>query len=304
MDRLDCDRMFIAVIDEGSFVGAARRLGVSSGQASKLVSKLEADLGVQLVKRTTRALAVTELGQAYYERIKGLIEEFDALDASVRNASGAPSGRLRVTAPTSFGTLSLMPLLLDFTRAFPEIQLDVSFSDRTASLVDEGFDLAVRIGRPADSSLIARKLCDARIVVVAAPAYLAGRETPADPSDLAGHECIIDTNFPDPSRWRFSRPDSEEALIVPVAGRLRFSSAQACLAAAADGHGVAYVPSFVAGPLIRDGQVMRLLAGWEDEPRAVHALYPPARHLASKVRVLVDFLANSFRGEPEWDRGW
>lgn len=304
MDRLDCDRMFIAVIDEGSFVGAARRLGVSSGQASKLVSKLEADLGVQLVKRTTRALAVTEVGQAYYERIRGLIEELDALDASVRNASGAPSGRLRITAPTSFGTLSLMPLLLDFTHAFPEIQLDVGFSDRTASLVDEGFDLAIRIGRPADSSLIARKLCDARIVVVAAPDYLAGRETPAIPSDLAGHDCIIDTNFPDPSRWRFTRSKGEEALIVAVAGRLRFSSAQACLAAAAGGLGVAYVPSFVAGPLIRDGHVVQLLAGWEDEPRAVHALYPPARHLASKVRVLVDFLANSFRGEPEWDRGW
>ena len=304
MDRLDCDRMFIAVIDEGSFVGAARRLGVSSGQASKLVSKLEADLGVQLVKRTTRALAVTEVGQAYYERIRGLIEELDALDASVRNASGAPSGRLRITAPTSFGMLSLMPLLLNFTHAFPEIQLDVSFSDRTASLIDEGFDLAVRIGKPSDSSLIARKLCDARIVVVAAPDYLAGREAPASPPDLAGHDCIIDTNFSDPFRWRFTQPESDEELVVPVAGRLRFSSAQACLAAAADGHGVAYVPSFVAGPLIREGQIVQLLAGWEDAPRAVHALYPPARHLASKVRVLVDFLANSFRGEPEWDRGW
>lgn len=304
MDRLDCDRMFIAVVSEGSFIGAARRLGVSPGQASKLVSRLEADLGVQLVKRTTRALALTEVGHAYHERIKGLIDEFDALDASVRNASGAPSGRLRFTAPTSFGMLSLMPLLLEFTNAFPEIQLDASFSDRMTNLVDEGFDLAVRIGKPSDSSLIARKLCDARIVIVASPAYLARHDAPVTPADLAGHDCIIDTNFPDPSRWRFMLPQDKEALLVPVAGRLRFSNAQACLAAAAAGHGIAYVPSFVAGPCIRDGKVTQLLAGWEDTPRAVHALYPPARHLASKVRVLVDFLANSFRGQPEWDRGW
>lgn len=304
MDRLDCDRMFVAVLDERSFAGAARRLGISSGQASKLVSKLEADLGVQLLKRTTRALSVTEVGQAYYERVKALIEEFDALDASVRNASGAPSGRLRITAPMSFGTLRLVPLLMDFAHAFPEIQLDVSFSDRTANLVDEGFDLAVRIGKPSDSSLIARKLCDARLVVVAAPNYLAERGTPANPPDLSDHDCIIDSNFPDPSRWRFAQSEGREAITVPVAGRLRFSSAEACLAAAARGQGIAYVPSFVAGPSLRDGQVQQLLSVWEDEPRAIHALYPPARHLASKVRVLVDFFANSFRGEPEWDRGW
>jgi DNA-binding transcriptional LysR family regulator len=127
MERLDCDRMFVAVLDSGSFAGAAQRLGSSSGQASKLVSRLEAELGVQLIKRTTRALAATEVGQAYYERIRALLEEFDALDASVRNASAAPAGRLQLTAPMSFGTIQLAPLLLDFARAFPDIQLDVRF---------------------------------------------------------------------------------------------------------------------------------------------------------------------------------
>lgn len=304
MDRLDCDRMFVAVLDEGSFAAAARRLGTSSGQASKLVSRLEAELGVQLINRTTRALSVTEVGQAYFERVKALIEEFDALDASVRNASGAPSGRLRITAPMSFGTIALVPLLMDFAQAFPQIRLDVSFADRTTNLVDEGFDLAVRIGKPADSSLIARKLCDARVVAVAAPDYLSRHGEPASPADLATHDCILDSNFPDPSRWRFARPAEAEALIVQVAGRLCFSSAEACLAAALRGHGIAYVPSFVGGPAIRAGQVRQVLAEWEDAPRTIHALYPPARHLASKVRVLVDFLANNFRGKPEWDRGW
>jgi DNA-binding transcriptional LysR family regulator len=137
--------MFAAVIDTGSFAAAAIRLGTSTGQASKLVSRLERELGVQLIMRTTRALSLSEVGRAYYERIKALIEDFDSLDASVRNASGAPSGRLRITAPITFGTTQLTPVLISFAAAFPDIQLDVSFSDRLVNLVDEGFDAAVRI---------------------------------------------------------------------------------------------------------------------------------------------------------------
>jgi len=304
MDRLDCDRMFVAVLEAGSFAGGALRLGTSSGQASKLVSKLEADLGVQLLKRTTRALSPTEVGQAYYERIKVLMEEFDALDASVRNASGAPSGRLRLTAPMSFGTVQLVPVLLDFARAFPEIQLDVSFSDRVVNLVEEGFDVAVRIGKPADSSLIARKLCDARIVVVAAPDYLARAGTPQRPEDLAGHECIIDANFRDPLNWRFGGERPGETSTVTVAGRVRFSNGEACLKAAEAGLGIARMPSFIAGLHLREGRVVRLLADREEPALAVYALYPPARHLALRVRALVDFLATCYRGQPEWDRGW
>lgn len=300
MDRLDCDRMFVAVLDTGSFAAAARRLGASSGQASKLVSRLETQLGVQLLKRTTRALAPTEAGQAYYERMKALLEEFDALDAAVRNASAVPAGRVRLTAPLSFGTLQLAPVLLDFALAFPEIELDVAFSDRAVSLVDEGFDLAVRIGRPGDSSLIARKLCDARIVLVAAPDYLARRGSPTEPGALAGHDCIIDTNFADPLAWRFEEP----AQTVAVRGRLRFSNAEACLAAVEAGLGIARLPSFIAGPSIRAGRVTRLLAGTEGPPRAIHALYPPGRHLAARVRALVDFLARHYRGTPDWDSGW
>ncbi|KAB2686481.1 LysR family transcriptional regulator [Brucella pseudogrignonensis] len=156
MDRLDSERMFVAVLDTGSFSAAAQRLGTSSGQASKLISKLEAGLGVQLIKRTTRALSPTEVGYAYYERIKGLVQDFDALDASVRNASGAPSGRIRLTAPMSFGTLQLTPILLEFAKTFPDIQIDVSFSDRIVNLVDEGFDIGVRIGKPLDGVVCGR----------------------------------------------------------------------------------------------------------------------------------------------------
>ncbi|MCB4768831.1 LysR family transcriptional regulator [Ancylobacter sp. Lp-2] len=303
MERLDCDRMLVAVLDLGSFAAAARRQGTSSGQASKLVSRLEAELGIQLIKRTTRALAPTEVGAAYYHRIKALLEEFDALDAAVRNASGTPTGTLRITAPMSFGSIQLTPALLDFASAYPEIRLDVGFTDRVVDLVEEGYDAAVRIGTPVDSSLVARKLCDARVVLVAAPAYLAARGAPLRPQDLAGHDCIVDTNFRDPHNWRFSIPDGG-TLDVPIAGRLRFSSGEACLAAATAGLGIANVPSFIAGPHLRAGLVQRLLSASEPPPHGLFALYPPGRHLALKVRVLVDFLVARFRGEPAWDHGW
>ena len=304
MDRLDCDRMFIAVLDTGSFAAAAQRLGVSSGQASKLVSKLEAELGVQLLKRTTRALSPTEAGQAYHEGIKTLLDEFDALDASVRNTSGAPAGRLRITAPVSFGSTQLAPALLDFAAAFPDIHLDVSFSDRIVNLVDEGFDLAVRVGKPNDTSLIARRLCDARIVLVAAPDYVDRRGTPKHPDDLAAHDLIIDSNFRDPGHWHFGAVDTGGPLLVAVAGRLRFSNGNACLGAAERGMGIAYVPTFIAGASIREGRIITLLGPFEATPMGVFAMYPPAKHLALKVRSLIDFLSHRFRGQPDWDAGW
>lgn len=165
MERLDYDRMFVAVMERGSFAQAAARLGTSSGQASKLVSRLEAGLGVRLLNRTTRALSPTEVGQAYFEGIKQLLEDLDALDESIKNRSGAASGKLRLTAPMSFGTTQLAPALIDFAQLYPGIDLDVSFNDRVVNLVDEGFDAGVRIGNPSDSSLIARKLCSSRVVI-------------------------------------------------------------------------------------------------------------------------------------------
>lgn len=304
MDRLDCDRMFVAVLETGGFSRAAARLGVSSGQASKLVSKLEADLGVQLLNRTTRAVSPTELGRAYYEQVKRLIDEFDELDASVRNASGKASGRIRLTVPISFGTMQLAPVLVDFARIFPAIELDVSFSDRAVNLVDEGFDVAVRVGQPTDMRLIARKLCETRVVTAASPAYLEQRGKPTAPAGLADHDCIIDANFREPLVWRFHAAGAPSPILVSVKGRLRFSNAEACAAAAEAGLGIAYLPSFIAGPRLASGALVQVLRDFEYRRAGVHVLYPPGRHLAQKVRVLVDFLAERFHGVPPWDRGW
>lgn len=304
VDRISLDRLFVSVLETGSFVAASERMGVSSGQASKMLSRLETDLGVQLIKRTTRALSPTEIGQVYYERIKVLLEQRDELDASIRNTSGAPSGRLRITAPMSFGSAQLMPALLDFAERYPTLKFDVSFSDRLADLVEDGFDLAVRIGQLSDSSLIARRLCDARIVMVASPAYLEAHGTPTTPEDLTHHECIIDTNFRNPHSWPFRTQTSGQPLTIPVAGRITLSNGEACLMAAERGLGLALLPSFIAGPKLREGRLVALLRDAESPPLGVHALYPPARHLALKIRVLSDFLAEYFRGKPEWDEGW
>jgi DNA-binding transcriptional LysR family regulator len=300
MDRLDCDRTFVAVLETGAFSRAAERMGFSPGQASKLVSKLETDLGVRLINRTTRALSATEAGQAYYERLKSLIEEFDALDASVRNVAGIARGRLRLTAPLTFGTMQLAPALIEFAEAYPEIELDVNFSDRVANLIDEGFDMAVRIGGPADSSLIARRLCDVRIVTAASPAYLKAHEAPQTPADLAGHACIVDTNFRDPLVWRY-RVEGE-TIGVPVRPRARFSNAEACLRAAEAGLGIVRLPNFAVGRSVGSGALAPLLGAFGTEPGGVFALYPPGRGLALKVRALVDFLARRYRSGAPWER--
>jgi len=292
MDRLACDRMFAAVVEAGSFAGAAQRLGTSSGQASKLVSRLESELGVRLLYRTTRALAPTEAGQAYFDRLRNLLDEFDALDAEVRDQGREPRGIVRLTAPLTFGTLQLAPLLADFARAHPLIGLDAQFTDRLVSLVDEGFDLAVRVGRPGDSSLVARKLGEARMVALASPAYLAARGTPQAPEDLSSHDCILDTNARDPHRWSF-----KGGRTAAVAGRLIFSNAGVCLTAAEAGLGIGYMPDFVATESLRAGRVSRVLAAHEDAPLGIFALTPTGRHLAAKVRVLIDALVLGLRTE-------
>lgn len=290
MDRLACDRMFVAVLDGGSFAAAARRLGTSSGQASRLVARLEADLGVQLLNRTTRALAPTEAGQVYYARMKDLLAEMEALEQSVRSQSGLAAGQLRIAAPVTFGTMRLVPFLLDFAKTYPAMRLDVQFSDRVVNLLEEGFDLAIRVGEAPDSSLIARRLGVTRLLTLASPACLEARGgAPALPEDLAGFDLIADSNLRDGARWHFAG-----AAPVPVTGRLRFSNAEACLQAALAGHGIARLPDFVAAEALAAGRLLPVLTRFEPDPVPIHILWPPGRHLAGKVRVLVDALARAF----------
>lgn len=301
MARLEPERMFVAVVETGSFTAAAGQAGTRSGQASKLVARLEAELGVRLLDRTTRSVAPTEAGLIYYRRLRTLLDEFDSLDQDVRAASGNPRGRLRISAPLSFGTLVLAPVLNDFARLFPDIELDVTFSDRLVSLVDEGFDMAIRVGRPADSSLIARKLSDTGLITVASAAYLDTHGEPVRPEDLAGHGCILDSNFRDPGRWPF-RGAEGRTLMVPVSGRIRHSSAEACLDAAERGLGIACMPDFVAASAVERGSVRPILQGFAPQGLRVDALVPAGRHQPTKVRALIDHLVARL-AEPARSKG-
>jgi DNA-binding transcriptional LysR family regulator len=301
MDRLDEIRAFAAVAEAKSFTQGSRKLGVSGAQASKLVARLENHLGARLLNRTTRDVSLTDTGQAYLERARDLIEQFDALESSVKDQSG-PSGNLKVSAPVSFGKGQLTPALLDFASQCLAVSLDVSFSDRVVNLVEEGFDVAVRIGHLADSSLVARKLAAVRLVTCAAPAYLAGAGVPLTLADLATHEAIIDTNARDPLVWRFGRAaDMQE---VRMQGRLRFNGAEPCVEAGVRGLGILRTPAFAAADDLRAGRLVPVLCNYEPEEIYVHAVYPHARHLAAKVRAFVDFLAQRYAGEPDWHKGW
>jgi DNA-binding transcriptional LysR family regulator len=301
MDRLDEINAFVAVADARSFTRAARRLGVSSAQVSKLVARLENRLRARLLNRTTRDVSLTDTGRAYLERARRLLEEFESLEGSVRD-EGGPRGTLRVSAPVSFGADELTSALLDYVAAFPEVALDVYWSDRMVNLVEEGFDVAVRIGLLQDSSLVARKLAAVRMVTCASPEYLARAGRPATPDALAAHEAVLDTNAADPAVWRFGTGAGR--FEVRMRGRLRFSGARACVAAALAGFGVARAPAFAAAAELRAGRLQALLCEFEPEPIHVHAVYPHGRHLASKVRAFVDFLARRYAGEPEWHKGW
>jgi len=301
MDRLDEIRAFTAVAEAKSFTQGARKLEVSPAQVSKLVARLESRLDARLLNRTTRDVSLTDTGAAYLERARDLLEGFDALETSVRD-QGGPSGTLKVSAPVSFGKGQLVPALLDFATEYPALAVDVAFADRLVNLVEEGFDVAVRIGHLSDSSLVARRLAAVRMVTCAAPDYLAAHGTPAVLEDLAGHEAILDTNPREPLVWAFGPHNDRRE--VRVHGRLRFNGAEACVAAAVAGFGITRSPAFAAADELRAGRLTPILCNFEPELIHVHAVYPHARHLAAKVRAFVDFLARRYAGEPAWHQGW
>lgn len=301
MDRLDEIRAFTAVAEARSFTQGARKLDVSGAQVSKLVARLENRLGARLLNRTTRDVSLTDTGQAYLERARELLETFDALEGSVRDQRG-PSGNLKISAPVSFGRNQLTPAMLDFVRGCLGVSLDVAFSDRMVNLVEEGFDVAVRIGHLTDSSLVARRLAAVRMITCASPDYLASAGRPRTLEELAHHEAILDTNARDATLWPFGRRG--EGREARVRGRLRFNGAEACVEAAVKGFGIVRTPAFAAAEELRAGRLVPLLCHLEPEEIHVHAVYPHARHLAAKVRAFVDFLAKRYAGEPEWHRGW
>ncbi len=301
MDRLTALEVFVKVVESRSFAAAARELGLSPAMTSKHIQALEERLGVRLLNRTTRRLSLTEVGRGYYERSRQVLADLEDADRAASDLHGAPRGRLKVNAPFSFGIRHVGPAVAAYLATYPEVSIDLDLNDRYIDLLAEGVDLALRIGRLADSSLIARRLSPIRLVAVAAPAYLERHGTPQAPRDLAAHNCLLYTYAATADEWRFVGPDGGDT-VVRVSGRLLANSGDVLLAAAVDGLGIALAPTFIAGEHVQAGKLVTLLPGFATPEGALYAVYPPSRHLSAKLRSFVDFLAARFGEEPEWDR--
>lgn len=289
MDRIEILRAFITVVDAGSFSVAADRLGHSPQVISKYVRALEADLDSQLLYRTTRTLALTEAGRAFLPRCRQVVEEFDELRRDARNEDSTPRGHLVITAPVTFGERILASVVQRFLNAYADISIELKLTDKWVNLVDEGVDLAIRIGTLDEGNLIVRKIGVVPVVCCASPAYLGRTGRPKRPSDLGNHTCILDSNFRDRTVWRFR--DSEGSAHVPVAGRIMVNSAEVAGRLAIGGAGIAYTPAYVVQAALASGALEAVLSDHVQDDFGLYAAYLPSRHLAAKVRVFIDHLA-------------
>jgi DNA-binding transcriptional LysR family regulator len=299
MDRLATMETFVRVVEAGSFVAAADRMGLSPAMVSRHVQNLEERLGTRLLNRTTRRIGLTEPGAAYYERCQQLLREVEEMDLSVAREVQQPRGVLHVNAPVVFGTRHLAPLLAEYTGRYPEVAIDLNLTDRFVDLVEEGADLAVRIGVLTESTLVARRLCPIRIVLCASPGYLERHGTPRTPADLAAHSCLGYTYTRGGAEWELPGPDG--SIVLPIRGSLRANNGEALHQAALDGMGIAFQPTFIAGEALAAGRLRQVLAPYARAELSAYAVFPSRKFLSAKVRTFVDFLAEKFGPEPYWD---
>lgn len=289
MTQLSEHQTFVHVVDSGSFSAAARSLGVSKSHVSKQIGRLEERLGARLLQRTTRRVALTEAGRAFYERCARILEDLEEAELAVSRMQSTPTGTLRLTAPFSFGLDYVAPAVGEFLHQHARLNVDLDYTDRYVDIVGEGYDMAVRIGKLRDSSLIARKLAPMRLFTVASPDYLKTAGIPGTPEDLRTHSCLQYTLRHGGTNWQFSNAAGAE-VSVKVDGRVQCNNGDALLVAACSGLGVAMLPDFIAAPALRKGELKVLLDEWADTSSAIWLVYPHNRHLSAKVRLFVDFL--------------
>ncbi len=301
MDQLRQIEAFVAVVQAGSYVRAAERLDSSKAVLSRLVLELETQLGTRLLNRTTRRLSLTETGAAYHERCRQILDDLRDANAAASATTANVSGRLRINAPLTFGNLHLAPLWGEFLKLHPQVELDITLTDRVVDLVEEGFDLAVRIaqaGRLPSTSLVARKLASDRMLLCASPGYLRRAAAISHPDDLARHAVMAYAWWSSGDAWPFTDADGHAASVT-VQPRLRTNSGDTCRAAALADQGVIYQPAFLVGADVRAGRLVELLPDWRGPALDIHAVYPSRTHLSGKVRAMVDFLAGAFQ-QPGW----
>ena len=300
MRRFEELQAFVTVVETGSFTAAAERLGAAKSAVSRRVATLEDRLGVQLLRRTTRSLNLTDTGRSFYEHSARILADLDEAESAVLQQHGELKGSLRVALPLSFGVRHMAGPIAEFSRRHPRVTFDLDLNDRRVDLLQEGADLALRIGRLQDSSLIARKLFDARTVVCASPAYLDEHGEPQTPDDLASHRCLVYSNVADPGRWAYTDADGVRSR-VDINVAMSASSGDFLGEVAVQGLGIVLQPTFIAGEKILAGDLVPILADYEWPTTPAYAVYPPTRHLSYRVRAFIDFLADEFAGVPHWD---
>ena len=297
MDKFREMQAFAAVADQGSFVAAARALGSSKASVSRSVADLEARLGVRLMQRTTRRLTLTTEGHLFLERCRDALAQIEDAENEIQLASTLPRGLVRANVPVTFGNLHLAPLWGEFLARFPQVELDITLADRVVDLVEEGYDLAVRIGRLPSSTLISRQVASDHAVLCAAPAYLERHGWPQELADLERHRTIGYTYLATGDRWVFLGPDGEAS--VRVLPRLRANSGDTCRAAALAGQGIIQQPTFLIGEDLRAGRLLPILPAWRGQDFGIHLVYPSRRFLPPKMRALLAFLAERL-GAMRW----
>ena len=299
MDRFNALATFVKVVEQGSFARAADRLSVSTSAVSRQVAELEAHLDVRLLNRTTRRLSLTEAGQAFYERCVQLLADLEETESSVRSTAVEPKGTLRVTCGVTFGERYLAPAIAEFAGLHPQVSFDVDLSDRVVDLVEEGFDLAIRIGPVGNQALVSRRIGSTQFVCCASPAYLARHHAPVTPADLEQHACLGYTYAAVTSAWTFESLDGTHHTprIVP---RHRLNNGRMLAELAAAGLGIVLEPDFIVAPEVRSGRLQRLLTDYQPPRSPIAAVYPSRRHLSAKVRSFVDFLTARHARNQDW----
>ena len=284
---------FARVVESGSFVAAAERLGTSTSSLSRQIAELEQHLGARLLNRTTRRLSLTESGQAFYERTVALLNDLAEAESIVGQA-GAPRGTLRLTCSHNMAQKQVAPAIATFVAHYPEVKFDLVVADRLIDLVDEGFDLAIRVGQVGSDRLVARRLGSMQILACAAPAYLQARGSPAVPQDLASHNALTYAYANAPRSWRFT-DSTGQAHDIRVSGSLHSNSGDASVAAAIAALGIICEPDFLVADALADGRLVRVLPGFEAPRGDIWAVYPSHRHLSLKVRLFIDHVSERFR---------
>jgi DNA-binding transcriptional LysR family regulator len=301
MDKFEDIQAFIAVVDAGSFTAAAERLGSAKSAVSRRVSALEERLGVQLLHRTTRVLNLTDTGRSFYEHGTRILADLAEAEAAVQQEHSELRGTLRLALPLSFGVRHMCGPIATFSKQHPRVRFDLDLNDRRVDLIEDNFDVALRIGRLSDSSLIARRLFDVRAVVCGSPHYLTIHGKPETPADLKDHQCLVYSNLIDPDKWGYEDQSGNKG-VVKVDSILSASSGDFLCNAAAHGMGLVIQPTFIAAAAIRSGKLIPVLSDYVWPISPAYAVYPPTRHLSYRVRAFIDFLAEKFAGTPQWDR--